>query len=82
MKGSHSISGTGTITLVLIVILCMVSAAFAKDKVSKYGSAFKGWVNVGDTAPDFTIPVINSPGTFHLYDYRGYIVLINLWASW
>lgn len=32
-------------------------------------------------APDFTIPLLNGPET-SLSDYRGKVVIINLWATW
>ena len=35
---------------------------------------------VGQTAPDFTIR--DSDHTVSLHDYRGKIVILNLWASW
>jgi cytochrome c biogenesis protein CcmG/thiol:disulfide interchange protein DsbE len=35
---------------------------------------------VGETAPDFTIT--DSDHTVSLHDYRGKIVILNLWASW
>lgn len=35
---------------------------------------------VGKTAPDFTIT--DSDRTVSLHDYRGKIVILNLWASW
>ena len=35
---------------------------------------------VGETAPDFTIK--DSDHTVSLHDYRGKIVILNLWASW
>lgn len=36
---------------------------------------------VGATAPDFTVEVIDG-GTFTLSEHRGQPVVINLWASW
>lgn len=38
-------------------------------------------IQVGDTAPDFSLPDVN--GEYHsLSDYEGQVVLINFWASW
>lgn len=37
-------------------------------------------VSEGDTAPDFTLPLTNHT-TFHLYDYTGGIIFINIWAD-
>ena len=35
---------------------------------------------IGSTAPDFTLQ--DSDRTLSLHDYRGKIVLLNLWATW
>ena len=35
----------------------------------------------GSTAPDFTLPLLNG-GTATLSDYRGKVVLLNIWATW
>ncbi|MBN2381968.1 hypothetical protein JXQ70_03710 [bacterium] len=41
----------------------------------------KGSVHVGDTAPDFTNPIVPSPQTFTLYDYSGYVIMLNFWTN-
>ena len=83
MKGYFSARGAGLIALVIISLLCIMPVAFAKDKPCEFGSAgSKGYVNVGDQAPDFTVPVINAPGTFTLYDWKGHIIFINFWTEW
>lgn len=44
-------------------------------------SLFAG-VNVGDKAPDFTLKTLDGKKTHTMKDYRGKVVLLNLWASW
>ncbi len=40
-------------------------------------------ITVGSTAPDFLAKTLDSvPKTRSLADYRGQVVLLNLWASW
>lgn len=42
-----------------------------------------GVVAVGAIAPDFRAAVIGKPGQYKtIADYRGQVVLINLWATW
>ena len=36
----------------------------------------------GETAPDFTLPLLIGGGTLSLSDLRGKPVLLNFWASW
>jgi peroxiredoxin len=36
---------------------------------------------IGDRAPDFSVPAIPS-GSLDLKNYRGQIVVVNLWATW
>jgi thiol-disulfide isomerase/thioredoxin len=38
-------------------------------------------LNVGDVAPDFTLPKLDG-GTMSLHDTRGKVVLIDFWATW
>ena len=38
-------------------------------------------VNVGDTAPDFTLPTLDG-GERSLSDYYGRKVILFFWASW
>lgn len=40
-------------------------------------------VGVGDEAPDFSAVTVDSvPGVKTLADYRGAVVMINIWATW
>ena len=37
----------------------------------------------GSVAPDFALPVMDSPGdTVRFSDYRGKVLVLNFWASW
>ena len=38
--------------------------------------------NVGDKAPDFTLKTLDGKKTHTMKDFRGKVVLLNLWASW
>lgn len=39
-------------------------------------------VSVGTTAPDFEAKVLDAPKTKSLADYKGQVVLLNIWATW
>jgi len=39
-------------------------------------------VNVGDKAPDFTLKTLDGKKTHTMKDFKGKVVLLNLWASW
>ncbi len=36
---------------------------------------------IGDSAPDFSVPAVPS-GSLNLKNYRGQVVVLNLWATW
>jgi peroxiredoxin len=40
-----------------------------------------GPVAIGDSAPEFSVPALTS-GSVDLKNYRGQIVVLNLWATW
>ena len=39
-------------------------------------------VSVGDTAPDFKLPRLETQGNIQLTSYRGKVVYVDFWASW
>ena len=39
-------------------------------------------VKVGDKAPDFTLKTLDGKKTHTMKDFKGKVVLLNLWASW
>ena len=40
-------------------------------------------VGVGSSAPEFTATTLDvTPATKHLADYKGQVVLLNIWATW
>ncbi|MFC1853751.1 hypothetical protein ACFL27_26505 [candidate division CSSED10-310 bacterium] len=62
------------------LLVVNVVTAQAQDIVTD-DALNRGYVNVGDPAPDFTIPLTNSTN-FTLHDYLGYIILINIWGDY
>jgi len=53
----------------LLIVLILVSISFAKPKV-------------GDKAPDFELPELFTGKIYKMQDFKGKVVLLNLWASW
>ncbi len=49
-----------------------------------FGLVSKGssGLDVGDPAPDSSLPQLEGGGSGSLADYRGSWVLVNFWASW
>jgi hypothetical protein len=39
-------------------------------------------IQVGEPAPDFTVPSLDGQTTYRLSDFRGRRVLVFNWASW
>lgn len=44
-------------------------------------SLFAG-VNVGDKAVDFNLETLDKSASYKLSDFKGDVILLNLWASW
>jgi len=55
--------------LSLLIALSVLAVAFAKPKV-------------GDKAPDFELPELFTGKIYKMQDFKGKVVLLNLWASW
>ena len=52
------------------------------------GAIFLAWrlrqprpVDIGERAPDFTLPALNG-GSLSLHDFRRQVVVLNFWATW
>lgn len=71
---------------VLVTALVMynfvdIEKAFVPDTPITGGDVETG-NQVGDIAPDFTVELYGSEGSFNLYENRGKITVINFWATW
>ena len=68
--------------LAAILLVVGLTAAAVAGVRSGLSAEFKP-VGVGVEAPDFKVTTIDSvPKTKTLADYRGQVVLINIWATW
>lgn len=68
--------------LAAILLVVGLAAAAVAGVRSGLSAEFKP-VGVGVEAPDFKVTTIDSvPKTKTLADYRGQVVLINIWATW
>jgi peroxiredoxin len=67
--------------LIFLMITALLVLLLLNRNRSNYKSVEQVPIEVGLPAPDFTFPTIN--GTMvSLSDYRGKIVLVNIWATW
>jgi hypothetical protein len=61
-------------------LMLFILGATLMVSTSSWGWAQK--VQVGEPAPDFTVPSLDGKTTYRLSDFRGHRVLIFNWASW
>jgi cytochrome c biogenesis protein CcmG/thiol:disulfide interchange protein DsbE len=59
-----------------VAVLVIVFALKQNNPYLKYSP-----LRVGQTAPDFTLPGLDEK-MVSLSDYRGHVVLVNVWATW
>ena len=77
----------GFIVFLLLIFLGVQADVFALDRVSPFKSGVnQDRADPGEQSPDFTVPVYYNGGppadTFTLYDYWGWVILINFWTIW
>ena len=70
----RSRSMSGVVLIAVVVTLGAVLIFLGDDVAAPLGR--------GDSAPDFTLPVLGESGTQRLDDLRGSVVLVNFWATW
>ena len=67
--------GIVAVVVLLVAILGMAGRTFLADELAPVG--------LGAKAPDFSATTLDpTPVTKTLEDYRGQVVLINIWATW
>jgi len=70
-----------TAILVFLTITGLLVLLLLNQNRSYYKSVKQVPIEVGLPAPDFTFPGINGK-MVSLSDYRGKVVLVNIWATW
>ena len=69
------------IFLIALIIIGVGIIALLQAKDSYRNRAQNSWLQKGSPAPDFTLPDLK--GTLvGLADFRGKVVLLNIWATW
>jgi cytochrome c biogenesis protein CcmG/thiol:disulfide interchange protein DsbE len=70
---------------VIVVVVIATAFVLADDDATETqgggGAATRGVADVGDEAPDFTLPALGH-GTVALSEFRGQPTVVNFWASW
>jgi cytochrome c biogenesis protein CcmG/thiol:disulfide interchange protein DsbE len=67
--------------IIIAIVLFLLIIALAIGGYFIYEHNKKPPLIEGDDAPDFTLPLLGG-GETTLSDYRGKVVLINIWATW
>jgi peroxiredoxin len=70
-----------SIALVFMVIVGVALIIFLQTKDDYSNLSGKKRMGKGSSAPDFTFPDLNGKSV-KLSDYRGKVVLLNIWATW
>lgn len=62
---------------------CLIGLFLAYGPMSPlFRSAERLSAGVGETAPDMTFTLVRDGSVKHLSDFRGKVLLVNLWATW
>lgn len=64
-----------------IISILIISLVFGTQACKKNEPEPVDGIKVGNVAPDFTLPDVNS-NNVSLSDYKGQLVLVEFWASW
>jgi cytochrome c biogenesis protein CcmG, thiol:disulfide interchange protein DsbE len=64
-----------------VVVLAVVSPGGEPKSIGPVDFAARG-VRDDDAAPEFSLPEVGSTRTIRLSEFRGRVVVLNLWASW
>jgi thiol-disulfide isomerase/thioredoxin len=75
-----SLSSHKELNVMMIKMLTQMAAAGILITAMLSNSAFA--VSVGDSAPDFKLPRLETKGNIQLKSYRGKVVYVDFWASW
>lgn len=65
-----------------MILTLIRSWAFIGCLVLTFNTQTSMAINVGDTAPNFKLPRLETKGNIQLKSYRGKVVYVDFWASW
>ena len=66
----------------LLVLVCVFWTVNRPAEQSEPTPAVVTGTAVGETAADFTVPLLDGSGSFTLSEHRGETVVLNFWATW
>jgi cytochrome c biogenesis protein CcmG/thiol:disulfide interchange protein DsbE len=73
----------GSLLSVWVLSVCVAVLVVAFGPMSPLvNSSLRLSHNVGKLAPDFVFRLVQDGSTHHLREFRGEVVLVNLWATW